>query len=303
MLKASIDIGSNSTLLLIADVVDLKIIKTLENEANVTSLGKDLDKNKLFIQESMDETFRVLNLYKNLIDKHMVSIENVFVSATEASRVAHNSKEFYEKVKSEIGLNVQIINSLGEAYYTAFGVFHTAETTQNDVTIMDIGGASTELISVKKNPFCIHNSLSLPVGSVRATDWIESGCLKSNLEKLDFKEINKFKTKNLICVAGSMTSLGAMFKELEKYDDESVNGAQIDFSSFESFVSKISGLSGKEILKKYPFLGKRAKSIAGGALVSLEIAKKLDVSTLEVSTSGLRYGTILSGGIDGKYIN
>ena len=116
-------------------------------------------------------------------------------------------------------------------------------------------------------------------------------------------DLKQYSSQNLVCVAGSMTSLGAMFKGLSEYDDENVNGAQIQFDEFNHFVSDISILDQKEISKRYPFLGKRAKTIVGGAIVAQIIAEFLGVTTLEVSTSGLRYGTILSGVIDGKYIN
>jgi exopolyphosphatase/guanosine-5'-triphosphate,3'-diphosphate pyrophosphatase len=123
MRRASIDIGSNSVLLLAVEL-DSKgmITKELLNESFITSLGKDLDATKKFHPDSMKATYEALCEYKKMLNKINYLIENVIVTATEASRVSTNSREFFKRIKDEIGFNIQIISSDGEAYYTALGV-------------------------------------------------------------------------------------------------------------------------------------------------------------------------------------
>ena len=82
-MRASIDIGSNSVLLLAGDVLDGKFIEHL-SEANITGLGKDLDKNGAFLKTSMEETYEVLENYKNKLENLRIDISSVLVTSTEA---------------------------------------------------------------------------------------------------------------------------------------------------------------------------------------------------------------------------
>jgi exopolyphosphatase / guanosine-5'-triphosphate,3'-diphosphate pyrophosphatase len=301
MKRASIDIGSNTTLLLIGEIEDGKL-NELENESRVTGLGRELDKNKAFLEVAMEDTFSALSEYGVLIDKAGLERSEVIMTATEASRVARNSQSFYKKVKDELGLNVTIISSEGEAFYTAFGVIAGSESQSDNLIIMDIGGASTEFIKVKDNPFSVVDSISLPFGSVRATDWINEGIFEEKmLSIINSSRLNEFKTEHLFCVAGSMTSLGGMIKGLKEFDPSEVNGTQVEFSQFLTFKEKINSATADQLVSEFPFLGKRAKSIVGGARLGEMVGKVLGIKTFEISTLGLRYGTLFAGEIDERY--
>jgi exopolyphosphatase/guanosine-5'-triphosphate,3'-diphosphate pyrophosphatase len=80
-----------------------------------------------------------------------------------------------------------------------------------------------------------------------------------------------------------------------------INNSEITFKRFLEFSSKIKKKAPLELLSKFPFLGKRAESIVGGAYLGEFIGNQLQVETFEISTLGLRYGTIMSGGIDGRF--
>lgn len=300
--RASIDIGSNTTLLLIGEVDSESLIHELENESRVTALGKNLDKTKVFAEQSMSDTFDALKEYKALIEKHGVNNDSVYITATEASRVAQNANEFFTKVKSELGLHIQKISGEGEAYYTAFGVVKGAGALPENITIMDIGGASTELIKIKTSPFEILSTVSLPLGSVRCTDWKSEGILDQKFEEIKASfDSSLYQTDHLLCVAGSMTSLGSMIKGLNEFDASEVNGTKISYQSFIGFLDKLKDASADDLLHRYPFLGKRAASIQGGALLGKFMGDLLNVKTFEISTLGLRYGTIIAGEINERF--
>jgi exopolyphosphatase/guanosine-5'-triphosphate,3'-diphosphate pyrophosphatase len=302
MIRASIDIGSNSVLLLVAEVdANGKMVNEILNLANVTSLGKDLDKNGVFCEDSINLTYDVLKKYTDEIKKLNINLEDVLVTATEASRVAKNAVQFFEKIKNNLGLNVFTISGSEEAFYTAFGVVSSLISEINEnLIIMDIGGASTELISIKTKPFEIVTSVSFPIGSVRATDWIKENNYKLKTENIFSQNIEVYKTKSLICVAGTMTTLAAMYLGLKEFDDKKIDGLKIPFHEFKMFAMALQYTNIDEVLLNFPFVGKRAKTVAAGALVAKEFGEKLNINVMIISTKGLRYGVLLKGEIHGQ---
>lgn len=120
-LRASIDIGSNSILLLAGDF-STSTYKELLNESNVTGLGRELDKNKAFLDIAMEESFHVLKQYAKQVINIGIDPSEVIVTATEAARVANNAARFIERIKRETGLIIQIISGKGEAYFSTKGI-------------------------------------------------------------------------------------------------------------------------------------------------------------------------------------
>lgn len=300
MLKASIDIGSNTVLLLIANDAGPGF-KELESHSTVTALGKNLDKNGEFEQQSMESTLSALTRYHEIIHQYEIPPRAVTVTATEASRVASNAREFFQSIEQKLDFKIHIITSEAEAYYTAMGVCqHRQRQVENKeaVSLMDIGGASSELIKAHSHPFKYLSSVSLPLGSVRATGWLKTGEFDKKTTEIfdEFNNISNYQTSKLVCVAGTMTSLGAMMEGLSDFEEKKVNGLNFSFLDFGHFVQKLKRYSPQEILESYPFLGKRAESIVGGALVAYRLCEKLGVEDIEISTLGLRHGTLMNEG-------
>ncbi|MCK6594719.1 MAG: hypothetical protein L6Q33_05930 [Bacteriovoracaceae bacterium] len=302
MKRATIDIGSNSVLLLAGLYQDGKIQEIL-NESRITSLGKNLDENKLFHPESMEATFLALVEYRDLLLANGFNASETIVTATEASRVARNAEEFFLKIKNELKFSVTKISANGEAYYTALGVV-TSLKKENKKTavILDIGGASSELIKIQLEPFQILSTVSLPIGSVRATDWLNAKTIDQKWIDIERSfPLKDYLTDQLICVAGSMTSLGAIYFQQAEFNADNLEGKIIANNDFHQFLSSLSQSDTQELLKKYPYLGKRIHSIPGGVWVAQKIVKLVCLSELLISTRGLRYGTFVTGEIDGKY--
>lgn len=296
MIRASIDIGSNSVLLLIAELdgSGQKIIREIVNSSHITSLGKSLDKTKMFHPDSMQATYNALLDYKSELEKLNLKPEIAIVTATEAARVANNSSDFFSKIKNELGFEIKIISSDKEAYYTALGVA-TGSVEEKSVVIMDIGGASTELIKVELKPFKIINSISLPIGAMRAADWESESIFQEKASEIFSQNFDFYKTDSLVCVAGGMTAIGAIYLKLQMFDAAKVDKMHISFSEFKLLAKTLHDTSPESLLIKYPFLGKRAQVIASAARVAEMFGESLEVKDIKISTRGLRYGTILKG--------
>ncbi len=303
MMRSSVDIGSNTILLLAGEVSGHQLLKETANESEVTALGKDLDKNKAFHPVSMADSLEAFRKYKKILESLNLKTSDCLITATEASRVAQNAEEFYSQVKKDLGFAVTIISPAGEAYYSAKGA---ALDIQDDfAVIMDIGGASTELIKVQLKPFKILDFISMPIGSVRGTDWMATGSFLNNIEDIFEKYSNKlplFETKTLCCVAGTMTAIANMYHDKKIFDEKVVHGTKLSHRELSQFIDRYKNLNNDIIASQFPFLGKRAKTIVAGSEIARLVSAKIKVQTLDVSTYGLRYGTLTEGGIKDEFI-
>jgi exopolyphosphatase/guanosine-5'-triphosphate,3'-diphosphate pyrophosphatase len=313
---ATIDIGSNSLLLLAGHKDESGRFIEILNESEVTGLGRQIQVNSLFSEEAMDETIRVLINFKEKLQKigfTKLDIEkNVLAYATEASRRSLNSKVFFQKIKNDIGFDIQIISSEGEAYYSSLGVMLDTKLinllkNENELLIMDIGGASTEIIWIEKEPFKFVKSISFNLGSVTSFEWLQKSgeFFQEQFDKsinVFEKELKENKTKKLICIAGTMTSVASLMLGNKEFLESSISGYHFSTSSFEKFFENLEKNSEEALSEKFPYLGKRVKTLKSGALIGLLIAKILDIEENYISTKGARYGVMLEGKISEKFI-
>ena len=304
-MKASIDIGSNSVLLVIGEFQSGKFFENLDF-SHVTGLGTGIDKTHEFAKESMEKTFEALTDYRERIKSFGISPKEVIITATEASRVASNSKEFFKRVQKELGFNVQILNPKGEAYFASKGVdLGSSSAPPSNNILMDLGGASTEIIKFSNKPFSFESFLSLPTGSVRGTEWLQEGKFEEKIKDLmgNYKaKLKEFETEEIIGVAGTMTTLTAMILELSKYSEKKVNESIFGFELYKDFVTKLGKMDSKKIREIYPVVGERFATIYGGAKVALEIFRILKVKKIYISTFGLRHGLLTVNSIDRKFL-
>ncbi|MDH5581389.1 MAG: hypothetical protein OEY33_05735 [Bdellovibrionales bacterium] len=295
MKKSSIDIGSNSILLLYGELN--KSFNEMGNEAEVVGLGKGVDETGNFLNEKMDHAFKVLQRFREVLVSNGFDPLETIVTATEASRNAKNSKSFFLKVKNDLGFNVQIISPLGEAYYTSLGIINLKkELSSNECLLIDLGGASTEVIHLQKKPFLIKKMQSLKCGSVRATEWIEKNKYKKNLDHIfDSLDFNG-PFDEAICIAGTFTTLASMYLKQKSFNPKEIEALNIELDDFSQFVKSIKDLDA------YPTAISRKETIKNGGVWALDLLTRLNVKNISFSTFGLRYGVIFEGEIRQEHI-
>lgn len=304
-LRGSIDIGSNSILLLIGEFAGDSFTE-VENHSTVTALGRDLDKTGVFHEESMQVSLETLVRYAEISKKAGLNPKDIIATATEASRVATNSKTFFSKVKELTGIDVKIITSEAEAYYSSRGITFNTKFEEEIIHIMDIGGASTEIIKYNTSSKEILFDFSLPMGAVRLTNWKDEDVLEEKTLRVltEFAErLAKAPCRKLFCVAGTMTSVGNMFLGHKNFQEKEIHGLKIKTQNLLTLFGEYSSYCEKELLAIFPFLGKRAKTIQGGIEVAKTIFNELGVEEVEISTYGLRYGTLEAGRIKNEYLS
>ena len=288
---AIIDLGSNSIRMNIIEVIN-NTATVLENILTVVRLSEGMGDEKLLRKNAVDRTLNELKKFKRIIDD--MCVDEVRAIATAALRTAKNS-ELFTKPASEIGVDFEIITGEKEAYYDFMGVVNTLPV--KDCLIVDIGGASTELIYVKD---CINvNMVSIPMAAVNITEKYFSGTVanddelayaisqfKNEIDKADW--VKNIKNVDVVGMGGTVRALAKM----QNISDDKVHG--FTMSKTHTF-GEIFELVKMPIEKRVEIegIGKgRADIILGGVVPLLAIMEYVDSPKLISCVSSLREGVM-----------
>src|SRR5690242_16245012 len=160
----AIDLGTNSTRLLVADVVDGRI-RELERDVRVTRLGEGVDERRRLLPLPIARVRNVLTDFRRVLERH--GAERTLAVATSAVRDAENGEAFLGEVEWSYGFATRLLTGHDEALLTFRGVT-AGRTLEPGTVILDLGGGSTELVLGGPDGVRWHDSLDL--GSVRLTE-------------------------------------------------------------------------------------------------------------------------------------
>lgn len=299
MTIASIDIGSNTVLLLIAkaDTKNHKITPLL-NEYRMPRLGKGLKPGGKIEDEKIQLFFEILSEYKNIIEKY--NCEKILLTATNAFRLASNSKEIMKLVKEKFGYDIDIISGEVEAELAFLGALSAFDSNDISSLVIDIGGGSTELILGNGNS--IEYRKSFQTGSVSAT---EQYLLSKSPTEIEIINIDKFLNKTFaeiennlapqrtIAIAGTPTTISCMLQNLKQYIEEKVEGSIINAFELKGLTEQLKFLTPLQIKERYgEVMQGREDIILAGAFILLKIMELLKLNEVIVSSRGIRYGAI-----------
>jgi len=218
-LRTSIDIGTNSCRLLIAEIEkdneNITFKKEIYKDLEIVKLGEDVNKNKFLKEEAIERTLKCLKKYREIIDNYSIEDKNIICFATSATRDSTNRDYFIKKVFDETKIKINCISGDKEAYINFKGVISSFDKDfKENILVFDIGGGSTEF--TLGNIQGIEKKISLNIGSVRITEkfflnnkiynYSEENRIKSKeWVKENLKELEDFKKLNftLIGVAGN----------------------------------------------------------------------------------------------------
>lgn len=304
---AAIDIGTNSTRLLISSYTDGKI-KTLIRETKITRIGKGIKDTGSISEEQALLTIKTLKRYKSLIDKFKV--EKYLAAGTSALRRADNCNEFIKKTFNETAIKLEIISGLKEAAFSFNGAVKSLNLQQKikippKVLVADIGGGSSEFILGDKY-FNILLIKSLYTGCVRASeDYLQSDppqkqeiillnkTIKEKIEQAlsDFKKYEDF---IIIGLAGTISSLASISINLKKYKMEKINYLKLDLKKIKTIFESLCKLTIDERKKVTGLEPKRADVILGGIAIIIKVLEYFKKDKIIVSENDILDGIIYS---------
>lgn len=299
MTVASIDIGTNTVLLLIVKVdhKKKKIHSILELQ-KIIRIGKGLEIGKPIRKEKIKLLLKTLAEYKDLAIKH--HCKHTLLSATNALRICSNKSKIVNEINYRLGLHVNVISGIQEAKYTFLGCTFDYPEKEKFVVI-DIGGGSTEIIlGSKKN---IHSVYNLEFGVVSLSEkYFENNppnkseilALRSNIEsQLRQKTTDKYIFNKAIAVAGTPTTLACIKNNLSVYDESLIENEILEIKEIKNFVSELSVLSSNQIKKTYKSVVEgREDVLLAGTILLFEIMKHIKAERVIVSSRGVRYGAV-----------
>lgn len=296
---ASIDIGTNTVLLLIIEYnQELKFYKTLRNELRMPRIGKGLSLDGNISQEKISELNHVLIEYKSIIDGYNVG--ETLVTGTQALRSAKNSSQVFKEVLNLTGYKIRILTGNEEAHLSFLGSTNDIDS-ENEFLIIDIGGGSTEIILGSKEKIKFKKSFKIGAVTVKEQFLISDPPEHSQIQLLEvelkkiFLEIQEFQQHKFtaIGVAGTPTTLSGISLGLVEFDSNSLEMSNLTKVSITNSIAQFSRMKSVEIEEKWSnlMLG-RGDLILGGSLILLYILRLLGLDNILVSTKGLRYGVV-----------
>ncbi len=302
MRTAVVDIGTNSTRLLIVDTEEERVTGELERESVVTRLGKGVDADGSLGDEAMERVFATLQGYRERIDRH--DVDRAIAVLTSAVRDAANGEEFAQTVKDGFGLEPHILSGDEEARLTFLGA--TSERDPEDPTptlVIDIGGGSTEMVIGTGHEVSFH--VSNQAGVVRQTERHihtdpptaeECEALADDAREIFARGVPEDQRRavhHAIAVAGTATSLGAIAQKLEPYDPEKVHGYLLSVPKIERMLDELASVALEERRETPGLHPDRAPTIVAGVIILLETVRVFGLDQVEVSEHDILRGAAL----------
>ena len=292
---ASIDLGSNSTRLLIAEVSD-QGFNVLIRKHVVTQMSEKLEQTEEISTEAFKRVNSALRNFKKLLIAN--DVDDVFVIGTAALRDAKNSDEIIENIRKKYDFEVEVLSGHEEGITTSIGVLHFMENSKNFL-IIDIGGRSTEFVYGFENKI---RSKSLNLGVVTLSEkyfshlpiskeLIDEAKLKieKELSHLDIKD-----KKNVIGVSGTALSLGSIFLNQQSFNEDELHEITIDIDNVKKINNRLLKMSEAEIITKFKGIDpKRAATITSGVFLLEIILSQYSNSPIIISKNDILEGLIL----------
>ena len=293
---AVVDLGTNSTRLLVADVED-GTLREVERRLTITRLGEGVDAGRALLPAAMARVEDCLAGYRRTIEE--LGAERTLAFGTSAVRDAGNGDAFLAGVESSFGLPTRLLSGEEEALLTFRGV--AAERTLDGLTlVVDLGGGSTEVVLGSAEGVAFRASLDL--GCVRLTERFfardpPGACdvealvvsVRSLLRELPDDPL----PARGIGVAGTVTTLATLHLGLEEEDPERVHGHLLPHAWIAVEALRLAATPVAELRRRPGIVPERAPVIAAGALALAQILDFFELKKLEVSEWDILHGAAL----------
>ncbi len=304
--RAAVDVGSNSVRLLVVDAAGDRVTR----EMTVTRLGRGIDATGRFDDAALEHTVDTIGRYRGIWSAHGVD-GAVRIGATAAVRDAADRDRFLDAVERSIGLRPEVLSGEQEASLAFLGAT-TAVEVARPTAVIDVGGGSTELIVGDADGRLV-GSTSMQLGCVRLTErhllddppsasqladarrMIDQQLVAADRE-LTNHGVSLREVGSLVGVAGTATTLGALFRELEVYEEAAIHGTRVPADDLHRLSERLASMPSVDRAQLGPMQPGREDVIHGGALVLDVVLERYGLEELVVSEADGLDGLVASLG-------
>ena len=300
---AVVDIGTNSTRLLLADVADDGSITELARRSEVTRLGVGVDSSGVLSDEAMERVFVTLDDYSAMIEE-LGGADQRRAVLTSATRDAANGAEFTRQVAERYQLDARAIPGEKEAQLSFLGATSGRDPGDGEqIVVVDIGGGSTEMIIGHGRSVGFHVSTQL--GVVRqserhiahdpptADEIAQLGGEIDDVLAAAVPPAEREQVKTIIAVAGTATSMAAIDLELEPYDPAVVHGHRVSLERCREIAERMASMPEAERREVAGLHPDRAPTILAGTQILVHVIEAFGLDGVEVSEHDILYGVAL----------
>jgi exopolyphosphatase/guanosine-5'-triphosphate,3'-diphosphate pyrophosphatase len=297
MRVAAVDLGSNSTRLLVADLEDGRL-EDVVRRLKITRLGEGVDERKRLLPAPVARVRNVLTDFRR--EAEALGAERILAVATSAVRDAENGEAFLGEVEWSYGFTTRLLSGHEEAELSFRGA-STGRELAEDTLLIDIGGGSTELVVGGPDGLSFHDSLNM--GGVRLTErYLHSdpptdeelaACCAGARELLDEQVPADVHPQSAIGVAGTITAIAALDLGLSEYDPEQVEGHRLSRDGIRLQLERLASLP-LAARRELPALDPdRAPVIVAGTVILGEVLDHFGLDGLEASEHDILDGAAL----------
>jgi exopolyphosphatase/guanosine-5'-triphosphate,3'-diphosphate pyrophosphatase len=300
----AVDIGTNSTRLLVADVAGsgrTAMLEPVERLMQITRLGQGVDATRALHPDAIARTVAALRDFGEVAEK--LGVERMRATATSAARDASNREELFDAAADALGVRPELIAGEEEARLSFLGA--TADLTEpSPYLVVDIGGGSTEFVVGVEEPTA---AISIDVGCVRVTEqFLHSdppaaeelsgavSVVRDHLADVEREIPSVREAKTMVGLAGTITTVAAVEQGLAEYDRDAIHHFRLTRAAVED-VFRTLALESVEQRRHNPGLEPgRVDVIVGGTVVLVSILRAFDIDELLVSEADILDGIVRS---------
>jgi exopolyphosphatase/guanosine-5'-triphosphate,3'-diphosphate pyrophosphatase len=298
MIFSTIDIGTNTILMVTASVNNDGTVQILGDEHEIARLGKGVDATRTILPETFDHVAEYLLRYRRIAES--LGSERIIAFGTSALRDARNNHEFIAAMHERTGIDIELLSGEDEAALTYRGALFGLKIGAERRGVLDIGGGSTEIATGEGDH--LKQSISIDIGAVRITERFFTS-LPPSVEQIEAardyarNELSRVfdlpEDTSVVGVAGTATTFGAISQQQKQFNAETLNGYRLSRQTISAISARLSRLTLEEIRGIDGVHPGRADVLPGGGIILDEFIRRYDLSELLVSTRGVRYGVML----------
>lgn len=294
---AVIDMGTNSTRLLVADV-EGGAVREVERRLTVTRLGESVDAGRRLVPDAIGRVHECLAGYREAIDAHGAS--RALAYATSAVRDAENRDDFLAGIRAEFDIETRLLSGDEEALLTFQGV-GAGRSFEEPTLVVDLGGGSTEIVVGDDTGIAFHTSLD--IGCIRLTERFVRGdppgpcereALVMHVRSLLIERIpSELLPARGIGTAGTVTTLGTLHLGLPEEDPAALHGHRLDAGWIRAQAGRLWETPVEELAATPGIVPARAHVIGAGSTALAEMIGFFELEELEISELDILHGVAL----------